>query len=328
MKKVKILLVLAVVACMFASIAVTSSADVLKEPSFAAIKFEITETATPPVADGVISEGEYDKDCIVLDNSGNNTEAGGWVGNWNVEKFTYYFTWDKTNLYVGFEVTGDESPSQNGPADSGWFRKGDMFQIAFNPDNKVGDYTPPMLNVGLTENAQPVVERDNFGSLEEGKQTGVTDVVKGYSTKWADGKYVCEIAVPWHDCVFVNALGRAGEGSPKLDLSAMEPTDGLVIGLWLVYANDFDGPDGTSGDVCLRTDMTTGCGWIASQMSTLAIVLDALPEPTEEPTPEPTAAPTDAPVDEKKGCKNVILESGAILTLALAAAVIVSKKRK
>jgi hypothetical protein len=63
-------------------------------------------------------------------------------------------------------------------------------------------------------------------------------------------------------------------------------------------------------------------------MSTLAIVLDALPEPTEEPTPEPTAAPTDAPVDEKKGCKNVILESGAILTLALAAAVIVSKKRK
>lgn len=289
------------------------------------IKYIITGTNTAPVQDGVISNGEYN-DPIVLDGSGKNTEGGGWVGDWANQVIKYYFTWDANNLYIGITVEGDVSESQDGPADGDWFRNGDMVQIGFNPEYKIKDAMPVILGIGFTADAQPVVRGDAYRSLTEGKQTcDITGEIKGYSKAYsAEGiNYCCEVVVPWDDYVFVNGLGRESDGSPHIDFTGMTAKAGLEIGLWLVYADDFDGNGGTEGDCCYRTDQTTGCSWVAQEMSSLALVLaDA---PAADTDTEPETATVSAGTATAAQTSDAAL---AITTVALASCIIIFTRKK
>ncbi len=297
--------------------------------SFAApgdIKYIIKGTNIAPVQDGVISDGEYNEP-IVLDGSGKNTESGGWVGEWAGQVIKYYFTWDKTNLYIGVTVEGDISVSQDGPAADDWFRNGDMVQIGFNPAYEIMDAMPVILGIGFTADAQPVIRGDAYRSLTEGEQTcDITAEIKGYSKTYsAEGiNYCCEVIVPWDDYVFVNGLGRESDGSPRVDFSGMTAKAGLEIGLWLVYVDDFDGTGGTEGDLCFRTDQTTGGAWVAQEMSSLALVLADAPAIEAETAPETDAVPVETPVAAQT---SDVLAIPAVI-LAVAACVIIFKKFK
>lgn len=302
---------------------------ILSVGSYAApgdIKYTITGTNTAPVQDGVITGGEYG-DPIVLDGSGKNTEGGGWVGDWAGQVIKYYFTWDAANLYIGVTVEGDVSASQDGPADGDWFRNGDMVQIGFNPAYEIKDAMPVVLGIGFTAGAQPVVRGDAYRSLTEGKQTSdITAEIKGYSKAYsADGiNYCCEVIVPWDDYVFVNGLGRESDGSPHIDYTGMTAKTGLEIGLWLVYVDDFDGNGGTEGDLCYRTDQTTGAGWFAQDMSSLALVLADAPAAETEAAPETEAVPAATATAAQTSDAALAISAAALAT----ACVIIFTKKK
>ncbi|MDD4772734.1 MAG: hypothetical protein PHZ09_03925 [Eubacteriales bacterium] len=293
------------------------SALIIPASAMGDIKYDISGVNTAPIQDGVITVDEYGgNNPIVLDGSGTNTESGGWVGEWESQVIKYYFTWDADNLYIGITVQGDTSESQNGPAGDDWFRKGDMVQIGFNPNYELTGCHPIILGIGLTADTQPVVRGDAFRSVTDGEQTvDITEEIKGYSKKYSpsDINYSCEIVVPWHDYVFVNGVGRSSDGAPHYDLSGLKAEENLEIGLWLVYVDDFDGPDGTEGDRCYRTDQTTGGGWVAEEMSSLALVLKNAPAievpETEEIVAETSAAPQTS--DNTVVLAIVILLTGA-----------------
>ncbi|MBR5445096.1 MAG: hypothetical protein IKV57_03175, partial [Clostridia bacterium] len=63
--------------------------------------FEIVGTNTPTTMDGVISEGEYAGNTPIVVDGSKYYSDGSWVGSFNGEKYTFYFTWDVENLYVG-----------------------------------------------------------------------------------------------------------------------------------------------------------------------------------------------------------------------------------
>ncbi len=282
-------------------------------------KFDITGTNTPTALDGVISDGEYAGNAPIVVDGTNYYSDGSWVGSFNGEKYSFYFTWDADNLYVGVTVEGDTTPSQNGPEGGDWFRAGDMVQIGFNPDYRLKDCHPVILGIGFTADNQVQVRGDAFRSTVDGEQTkDITAEIPGYSKAYSeDGiNYCAELAIPWVDYIFVNGVGRSGDGAPLYDLTDLNAEAGLDIGLWLAMVNDADGPDGTNGDTCMRTDNSNGQAWVAQGMSSICVTLGdapavetpAEPETLAEPeppveTPAEPEAPAESPVDEELEAK-------------------------
>lgn len=296
--------------------------SVMAEPG--EFNFEIVGTHVAPVQDGVITVEEYAGNAPIVISGTEFYSDGNWVGAWAGEKYSYYYTWDETYLYVGITVEGDVSPSQEG-GDADWFRNGDMVQLGFNPGFELEGCHPIILGVGFTADKQPMVWGDAFRSTVDGEQTkAVSDAVKGFSKAYsADGiNYSCEIAIPFHDYIFVNGVGRSGDGAPLYDLSAYDATEGLEIGLWYAMINDLDGFGGTSGDTCMRTDASNGCAWAAEGMSSVSITLiDAPVIETEAETVADVAPAGDAAQTFD------VAVIAAIAAVVSAAGYAVSKKR-
>ncbi|MBR4206614.1 MAG: discoidin domain-containing protein [Clostridia bacterium] len=244
--------------------------------------FDIAGTSVPTTLDGVISEGEYAGNAPIVVDGSNYYSDGSWVGSFKGEKYSFYFTWDADNLYVGVTVEGDTTPSQNGPEGGDWFRAGDMVQMGFNPDYQLQDCHPIILGVGFTADKQVQVRGDAFRSTVDGEQTkDITAEIPGYSKAYsADGiNYCAELAIPWVDYIFVNGVGRSSDGAPLYDLTDLKAAGGLEIGLWLAMGNDADGPDGWDGDTCMRTDNSNGQAWVAQGMTSICLTLANAPEP-------------------------------------------------
>lgn len=261
--------------------------------------FDIVGTNTPTVLDGVISEGEYAGNAPIVVDGTKYYSDGTWVGSFNGETYSFYFTWDADNLYVGITVEGDTTPSQNGPDGDDWFRKGDMVQIGFNPDYQLQDCHPIILGVGFTADKQVQVRGDAFRSTKDGEQTkDITAEIPGWSKAYSETgiNYCAELAIPWNDYIFVNGVGRSGDGAPLYDLTGLDASEGLEIGLWLAMVNDVDGPDGTNGDTCLRTDCSNGCAWVAQDMCSLCLSLVNAPAVVEDVEVVDTVATADTTV--------------------------------
>ena len=243
-------------------------------------KFDIAGTSVPTTLDGVIAEGEYAGNAPIVVDGTNYYSDGSWVGSFNGEKYSFYFTWDAENLYVGVTVEGDTTPSQNGPEGDDWFRAGDMVQIGFNPDYRLKDCHPIILGIGFTADRQVQVHGDAFRSTVDGEQSkDITAEIPGYSKAYsADGiNYCAELAIPWVDYIFVNGVGRSGDGAPLYDLTDLTAAKDLDIGLWLAMVNDADGPAGWEGDTCMRTDNSNGQAWVAQGMSSICLTLADAP---------------------------------------------------
>ena len=166
------------------------------------------------------------------------------------------------------------------------------YRFGFNPEYELADCHPIILGVGFTADKQVQVRGDAFRSTVDGEQAkDITAEIPGYSKAYsADGiNYCAELAIPWVDYIFVNGVGRSGDNAPLYDLTHLDAEEGLTIGLWLAMVNDVDGPDGTNGDTCMRTDNSNGQAWVAQDMGSISLTLAAAP--VVEEIVEESAAP-------------------------------------
>lgn len=286
-------------AALLSTAAAVSMCAISTGATAAEFNFDIVGTHTPTVLDGVISEGEYAGNTPIVVDGTQYYSDGTWVGSFNGETYTFYFTWDADNLYVGITVEGDTTPSQNGPDGDDWFRKGDMVQIGFNPDYQLQDCHPIILGVGFTADKQVQVRGDAFRSTKDGEQTcDISAEIPGYSKAYSETgiNYCAELAIPCDNYIFVNGVGRSGDGAPLYDLTGLDASEGLEIGLWLAMVNDVDGPDGTDGDTCMRTDCSNGCAWVAQDMCSLCLSLVDTPAVVEDVEVVDTAVAADTTV--------------------------------
>lgn len=316
--------ILAVLLSVF-SIAAMSTVSALAAPG--EFNFDIVGTNVPTTLDGVISEGEYAGNTPIVVDGSKYYSDGSWVGGFNGEKYTYYFTWDATNLYVGITVEGDTTPSQNGRDGEDWFRAGDMVQLGFNPDYQLENCHPIILGVGFTADKQVQVRGDAFRSTKDGEQTkDITAEIPGYSKAYsASGiNYCAELAIPWVDYIFVNGVGRSGDGAPLYDLTGLDASEGLEIGLWLAMVNDVDGPDGTNGDTCMRTDNSNGQAWVAQDMT--SICLSLVNAPAVETEAEVVDGAADAVVTAPQTFDAGVI--AAVAAIVSAAGYAVSRKHR
>ena len=287
------------------------------------IKYEIKGTNKAPVMDGKVTQDEYAGNApIVLDGKGKNTDAGGWVGNWpDGLVLKYYYTWDATNLYVGITVEGDKTNGQaNAPAVGSGncpFSVCDGVQLGFNPGGIIKGTEPLMYCVAFNKDGQTQVHGDAFQSETKGKQTAdASDAIKGYSKAYsADGlNYEVEVTIPWTK-IFLKGAAREKEDasidSKVFDMTGEKAQDGTVLPIWLCYMDN----DGGSGNGFYRTDATTGMGWNAEQMSSLALVLKAADGSSgDTPTPPPATGDT-------------LAVSAVVVAVAAAAFVFATKKK-
>ena len=290
------------------------------------IKYTIKGTTTPTTLDGAIGEGEYaGNDPIVLDGSGKNTEGDGWVGTWAGQVYKFYYTWDADYLYVGITVEGDTTPFHDYDMNAiDWFGNADEVQMGFNPNYEIEGAMPVVISIGFTSDAPAYLNADAYGAIaDDGSQEHVILNFPSFSKAYsADGiNYCAEAHIPWSN-IFVKGNGRSSDGAPFYDFSGMKAEEGVEIGLWYACMDDGNGEGADwSMDNGYRTDITTGAGWVAEEMSSIAIVL-ADADVVDAPVVDDTPVDTDA-----AQTFDGIIVVAAIAAIS-AAGVVVSKKSK
>lgn len=247
------------------------------------IKVKTGGVTKAPVQDGKITAEEYGN-CtpLVLDGSGKNTE-GTWAGTkWQTEKFTIYSAWDTKNLYIGVTVEGDTTNNQvarDTLKDACPFGKTDSFQLGFNPGAIVKGQHPVLFCIGLNE-GECYVHADAYRSEKDGEQSPFDyKKLKTYCTKYsASGiNYAFEVAIPWTE-ICVKGAGRSGEGAKVFDMTGelKDIKAGYELPFFFVYTDK----DASGGNVYIRSDATTGAKWVAEEMGSIALQLQAAPKKT------------------------------------------------
>lgn len=247
------------------------------------IKVKTGAVTKAPVLDGKVSVEEYGN-CtpLVLDGSGANTE-GTWANSeWETEKFTIYSAWDSKNLYLGITVEGDTTNNQvaySKLAGNCPFAQTDSFQLGFNPGAIVTGQHPVLFCIGLTE-GEAYVHADAYRSEKDGSQTVAN--YKGldtYCTKYSESgnNYVLEIAIPW-DEICVKGAGRSGEGGKVFDMTG--ELDKIQAGYELPFFFVYTDKNASGQNIYIRTDATTGAKWVAEEMGSIVLELQAAPKAT------------------------------------------------
>lgn len=242
------------------------------------IKYEIKSVTKAPVADGKISVSEYGGNKpIVLDGSGKNTESG-WNKdtNWTGHTYKLYYTWDKTNLYVGVTVEGEKTGEHlTKKLDDKYciWGNGDMFQLGFNPGLIIKDVQPLYYCVSFVEDGQPEIHGDAYQSETPGYGSStryVTDEIKGFTSKYSETgiNYTAELTIPW-DKIFVKGVCRENQGYKLFDMTGEKAKlgDGYELPVFFLYRDN-------STDTIIRTagkdyDYT----WNAQDQCPLRLVL-------------------------------------------------------
>ncbi len=281
------------------------------------IRYDITSTTKAPTLDGKVTQAEYANNApIVFDGSGKNTESG-WDANtsWTGQTIKLYYTWDKSNLYVGITVEGETTADQTinftKDTDCIW-GKGDMIQLGFNPGLIIRDVQPLYYCIGFDENKQPSVHGDAYQSTTDGTQSKyVESEIKGFSKKYsASGlNYECEVAIPWNK-IFVKGVCRANQGAKLFDMTgeAAKLKDGYELPVFMLYHENKTGKTVRSAGKAF--DYT----WNAQDMCPIRLVLK-----------EAKAA---APAAASSAAKTADGVSIAAAALVLSAAVLVVSKKK
>lgn len=106
-----------------ASMAITASA---------ADRTPVTVYYNTPDLDGVISDGEWDKENAIVMDASNSAAWGGEISN----QITFYYAWDDEGLYAAAQVKDDDLMI---PANSSEVYSKDCFQIAIDPAGLLGN---------------------------------------------------------------------------------------------------------------------------------------------------------------------------------------------
>lgn len=275
------------------------------------IKVKTGGVTKAPVQDGKITAAEYGN-CtpLVLDGSGKNTE-GTWANTkWATQKFTVYSAWDAKNLYLGIVIEGDTTNNQTVKGEGG-FGKSDTFQFGFNPGAIItGQH--PIIFASHCNDGDCYVEADAYRSEKDGEQQ-VKDYanVKAYCSKYsATGiNYQYEIVIPWTE-LCVKGAGRSNEGAKVFDMTG--ELSKIKAGYELPFIFIYTDVDANGKPIYIRTDATTGAKWVAEEMGSIVLQLQAAPKTT---TPGTAAQTADA-------------SALAVLALAASAAAFVVIKKK
>ena len=208
---------------------------------------EIPYAQNAPVIDGVLSEGEYPGEALVM----NDTTAEAWVGSMTPETSTvWYLAWDDTGLYV-FATVKDKTPVYRG-TNSHWVGA-DCVEIGLNPGYvlKKSDDKGVFFSMGAMADGNVVVYRHNYD------ERILSSKVDGCSLGHTEGSssYTVEVCIPW-SLIFIEA--DCTKTDTHLDATHLVPEHQLVMDLVLATIDATD--DNTVGTAykCNDTDFITG----------------------------------------------------------------------
>ena len=149
---------------------------------------EIPYAQNAPVIDGVLSEGEYPGEALVM----NDRTAEAWVGSMTPETSTvWHFAWDDTGLYV-FATVKDKTPVYRGT--NGHWVGADCVEIGLNPGYvlKKSDDKGVFFSMGAMADGNVVVYRHNYD------ERILSSKVDGCSLGHTEGSssYTVEVCIP------------------------------------------------------------------------------------------------------------------------------------
>ena len=226
---------------------------------------------TPPVIDGIASEGEYRGEPVVMDRQ--SSEA--WVGQVS-EKIstTWLFAWDDTGFYI-FATVRDKTPSYGG-TNTHWVGF-DCIEIGLNPGYILNrpDDKGVFFSMGAAADGTVVVYRHNYD------EKIVTDQVTARATGHVSGSdsYTVEICIPW-SLILIEA--DCTKTDTHLNATGVVPEDELIMDMVLAAIDSDEGGNITAAYRMARTDFITGkylpanlTGGVSSE------TVDTLPETVE-----------------------------------------------
>ena len=246
---------------------------------------EIPYAQNAPVIDGVLSEGEYPGEALLM----NDSTAEAWVGSMTPETSTvWYFAWNDTGLYV-FATVKDKTPVYRGT--NGHWVGADCVEIGLNPGYvlKKSNDKGVFFSMGAMADGNVVVYRHNYD------EKIVSSEANGRSLGHTEGSfsYTVEVCIPW-SLIFIEA--DCTKTDTHLDATHLIPEHQLTMDLVLATIDAAD--DNTVGTAykCNDTDFITGEYLLAHLSKTESTDSEAVTEPSPtETTPTESEPPETAP---------------------------------
>lgn len=293
----KKLLTGALAVSLLASLAISASAIADEE------RTDVTVYANTPTIDGVINDGEWDKDNALDVNADN---AMLWGGDEINNLVYFYYSWDDNGLYLAAEVSDTDVCM---PADISEVYNLDAFQIAIDPAGLIGDDAGAgamFYSIGpMKDGKLGAVYHPYGGAAEEFEYTGAYTMT--------DGGWEFEMIIPWTS---IEILADDGY--------EWHHADGEVINALLCVLDREE--DGAIAN-CYQITKTGAVTFLPEDyplelhLSTFVAPSLEVEEPADEaPADDTAAADTTAPVTADAG----IVAAAAVM--AVAAGVVLSKK--
>ncbi len=167
---------------MLAALAVSASAVY-------AARQDVTVYQNTPTIDGVINDGEWDKDNAI-DMTEDNCAL--WAGDAINNAIYFYYSWDETGLYIAADVADDSVVYCDSSIPGDVYAK-DAFQVALDPHGLLadgGEGGGMFYSIGpATDGSLQAVYHPYGGAAEEFEYTGA------YSK--TDAGWQFEMVIPW-----------------------------------------------------------------------------------------------------------------------------------
>ena len=290
----KKLLTGALAVSLLASLAISASAIADEE------RTDVTVYANTPTIDGVINDGEWDKDNAIEVTADNATI---WVGDEINNVVYFYYSWDDNGLYLAADVSDTDVVM---PADTSEVYTKDAFQVAIDPAGLIGDDAGAgamFYSIGpMTDGKLGAVYHPYGGAAEEFEYTGAYTMT--------DDGWQFEMIIPWTS---IEILGDDGY--------EWHHADGEIINALLcVLDRGADGSDHCY-QLCNADSFTFAPVDYPLELHLSTFVAPSLEveEPADEAPADDTAA-AETPVTADAG----IVAAAAVM--AVAAGVVLSKK--
>ena len=280
---------------MIAALAVSASAIADEE------RDDVTVYYNTPTIDGVINDGEWDKDNA-LDVTADNAML--WDGSEINNLVYFYYSWDEQGLYLAAEVSDTDVCK---PADiSGVYNK-DAFQVAIDPAGLIGDDAGGAMFYSISpmqDGKLGAVYHPCGGAAEEFDYTGAYSMT--------DAGWEFEMIIPWTS---IEILGGDGYEWKHAD-------DEVINALLCVLDREEDGTISNAYQIT-----KTGAVTFLPEDYPLELHLSTYVAPSleiEEPAADEPA--TDAPAAENVPTTADAGFVAAAAVMAVAAGFVLSKK--
>lgn len=270
----------------------------------AADRTPVTVYYNTPELDGVITDGEWDKDNAIVMDASNCQAWGGEITN----AITFYYSWDDEGLYAAAQVKDNDLMI---PANSSEVYAKDCFQIAIDPAGLLGKANQG----GGMFYSIAVCQGETLGAVYHPYGGAAEDFnYEGAARLTSDG-WEFEMLIPWTSIEILGGDGYAWEHAEGETINALiacldRNSDGSS-NMWKTVLAGVEATDFTPANYALELKLEKA---VAPSLETEAEVVDV---PVDDAT-------VDAPVAPQTFDAGVIAAVAAIVS---AAGYAVSKKR-